>query len=106
MISLNPNALARFEPGSSLPEADAMSTAAIFCVSLSFRLYLSTVVKPDAAIVQNLFKLIPASPSRVTSWFVFKPKSPIWVKFGRAKERKNVDISILCLFGIFYGHLV
>jgi hypothetical protein len=41
---------------------------------------------------------------RVATWFVFRPKIPIWVNFGGPWIGKCWDI--LCSFGIFYGHLV
>jgi hypothetical protein len=40
---------------------------------------------------------------RVARWFIFKPKIPIWVNFGRALDWKNGYT--LWPFGIFYGHL-
>jgi hypothetical protein len=49
---------------------------------------------------------------RVASWIVFKPKIPIWVKFGGAQIGKCWYIrymaiwNILQTFGIFYDHLV
>jgi hypothetical protein len=47
---------------------------------------------------------------RVARWFVFKPKIPIWVNFGRSCYKKSWQIMtisfILRPLEIFYGHLV
>jgi hypothetical protein len=40
-------------------------------------------------------------PFRVARWFVFKPKIPIWVHFGRYCNGKSLHI--LEPFGLFYG---
>jgi hypothetical protein len=42
--------------------------------------------------------------SRVARWFIFKPKIPLWVKFGGPWNGKCC--SILLPLGIFFGHLV
>jgi hypothetical protein len=41
---------------------------------------------------------------RVARWYIFKPKFPIWVNFGRSC--KGRCYYILWPFGLFYGHMV
>jgi hypothetical protein len=49
---------------------------------------------------------------RVPRWHIYKPKIPIWVKFGGSYNGGcwsilwPFGIHILWSFGIFYGHLV
>jgi hypothetical protein len=42
--------------------------------------------------------------SRVARWFIFEPKIPIWINFGRSWNEKCWHIS--WPFRIVYGHLV
>jgi hypothetical protein len=42
--------------------------------------------------------------NRVARWYIFKPKIPLWVNFGRPWNRKGWYI--LWPFGIHCGHLV
>jgi hypothetical protein len=44
--------------------------------------------------------------NRVARWFIFKPKIPIWVNFGKKLIYFMAIWNILLTFGIFYDHLV
>jgi hypothetical protein len=55
------------------------------------------------------FVLIRRFRSRVARWFIFKPKIPIWVKFGLGTENVIIfydRLEYVRPFGIIYGRLV
>jgi hypothetical protein len=75
-------------------------------ILISGSMYIRRYFKPG-----NFFQLIFGTGGRVARWFIFKPKIPIWVNFGRALAWKILIIFltiwyILQTFGIFYDHLV
>jgi hypothetical protein len=63
-------------------------------------------VRPVAVILQparkESYSLRPVN--RVARWYIFKPKSPIWVNVGGSCNRTRW--CILWLFGLFYNYLV